>query len=104
MTETPPPEEQVRKHDRVTPWVFIEMLCPFLVVAGVNMKLSDGRAKECLSHYNKVFHYQVEIKWEAKEWVDQHGVAEDKKTPAQSIQERVHHILFLMFVYLQLNF
>jgi hypothetical protein len=46
MTETPPPEEQVRKHDRVTPWVFIEMLCPFLVVAGVNMKLSDGRAKK----------------------------------------------------------
>jgi hypothetical protein len=24
--------------------------------------------------------------------VDHHGVVEDKKTPAQSIQERVHHI------------
>jgi hypothetical protein len=34
----------------------------------------------------------VESKWEVKEWVDQDGVAEDKKTPAQSIQERVHHI------------
>ncbi len=45
-----------------------------------------------LTHSNDVFKYQVENKWETKEWVDQYGVTEDKKTPAQSIQERVHHI------------
>ena len=75
-----------------TVWVFIEM-CDFLVVAGVNMKLDDGRSKkDRLVHYNKTFQYQVERKWETKEWVDHHGATEDKKTPAQSIQERVHHI------------
>jgi hypothetical protein len=89
---TPAPETE-RKQDRDTTWVFIEMLCVFLTVSDVNMKLTDGRAKkERLAHYNKAFEYQVESKWEDKEWVDQHGVAEDKKTPAQSIQERVHHI------------
>jgi hypothetical protein len=90
---TPPPPESERKQGRDTARVFIEMMCPFLAVSGVNMKLTDGRAKkECLAHYNKAFEYQVESTWEAKEWVDQHGVTEDKKTPAQSIQERVHHI------------
>jgi hypothetical protein len=92
MPTTPAPETE-RKQDRDTTWVFIEMLCVFLTVSDVNMKLTDGRAKkERLAHYNKAFEYQVESKWEDKEWVDQHGVAEDKKTPAQSIQERVHHI------------
>jgi hypothetical protein len=91
MPTTPPPQVE-RKQGRDTTWVFIEILCAFLVVSGVNMKLSDDRAKEYLDYYNKVFEYQVEIKWEDKEWVDQHDVAEDKKTPAQSIQERVHHI------------
>ncbi len=92
MSTTPPPESE-RKQGRVTAWVFIEMLCDFLAVAGVNVKLADGRSKkERLDHYNKTFQYQVESKWETKEWVDQYGVAEDKKTPVQSIQERVHHI------------
>jgi hypothetical protein len=90
---TPSPPETERKQDRVTAWVFIEMLCVFLTISGVNMKLADGRAKkERLAHHNKAFEYQVESKWEDKEWVDHHGVAEDKKTPAQSIQERVYHI------------
>ncbi len=90
-TTTPPETE--RKQDRGNDWVSIETLCDFLSVSGVNMKLADGRVKkERLTHYNKAFEYQVEIKWETKEWVDQHGVAEDKKTPVQSIQERVHHI------------
>jgi hypothetical protein len=89
---TPPPPEAERKQGRGTVWVFIEILCVFLTVSGVNMKLADGRGKERLAHYNKTFEYQVESKWETKEWVDHHVVAEDKKTPDQSIQERVHHI------------
>jgi hypothetical protein len=57
------------------------------------MKLADGRSKKALlTHSNDTFKYQVENKWEDKEWVDQHAVAEDKKIPAQSIQERVRHI------------
>ena len=90
---TPPPPEAERKQGRGTVWVFIEILCVFLTVSGVNMKLDDGRAKkDRLDHYNKAFEYQVESQWETKEWVDQDVVAEDKKTPDQSIQERVHHI------------
>jgi hypothetical protein len=57
------------------------------------MNLVDGGSKkECLVYSNDPFKYQVERKWETKEWVDQYDVAEDKKTPVQSIQERVHHI------------
>jgi hypothetical protein len=53
---TPPPPEVERKQGRGTAWVFIEMLCAFLAVSGVNMKLTDGRAKkERLTHYNKTF-------------------------------------------------
>ena len=60
MSETPPPEEHLRKHGRDTPGVFIEMLCVFLVVAGVNMKLTDDRAKkERLEHVNDAFKYHV---------------------------------------------
>ncbi len=62
----------------------------------VNNATTRGREEtgkgHLLTHYNDVFQYQVDNKWEVKEWVDQHGVSEDKKTPAQSIQERVHHI------------
>jgi hypothetical protein len=59
MSTTSPPEAE-RKQGRGTVWVFIEMLCAFLVVAGVNMKLADGRVKkERLAHYNNVFQYQV---------------------------------------------
>jgi hypothetical protein len=92
MSTTSPPEVE-RKKDMVTDGVFIEILCVFLTVAGVNMKLVDCRTKkERLTHYKLVFQYQVENKWETKEWVDQHDVTEDKKTPDQSIQKRVHHI------------
>ncbi len=92
MSTTPPPESE-RKQDRDTVWVFIEILCGFLTVSGVNMKFDDGRVKkEWLTHSNDTFQYQVQSKWEVKEWVDQHVVAEEKKTPVQSIQERVHHI------------
>ena len=92
MTDTPS-EQHLRKHGRGTAWVFIEMLCAFLAVAGVNMKLADGRPKkERLAHANDAFKYHVQEKWDTKQWVDQHGVAEDRKTAQQSIQERVHHI------------
>ncbi len=92
MPTTPPPETE-RKQDRDTDWVFIEILCAFLVVTGMNTNLTDGRTKkERLTHSNNTFKYQVVNKWEDKEWVDQNVVAEDKKTPVQSIQERVHHI------------
>jgi hypothetical protein len=91
MTTTPPPEAD-RKQGRGTAWVLLEMLCSFLTVTGSNMKLTDSRVKERLEHLNDTFKYQVECKWESKGWVDQPDVAEDKKTPAQSIQERVHHI------------
>ncbi len=57
------------------------------------MTLVDDRVKkERLVHSNDTFKYQVENKCEVKEWVDQYGVSEDKKTPDQSLQERVHHI------------
>ena len=93
MSETPPPGQNHRKHGRGTAWVFIEMLCAFLAVAGVNMMLADGRAKkERLAHANDAFKYHVQEKWDTMQWVDQHGVAEDSKTAEQSIQERVHHI------------
>jgi hypothetical protein len=72
---TTPPESE-RKQGRGTVWVFIEMMCAFLTVTGVNMKVTD---------YNDTFQYQVERKWQVKEWVDQHDVGEDKKTPTQSI-------------------
>ena len=41
---------------------------------------------------NTTYEFQVESMHEAKKWVDQFGAAEDKITPAQSIQERVHEI------------
>jgi hypothetical protein len=91
MPTTPLPEAE-RKQDRGITWVFIEMLCSFLTVTGSNMKLTESRVKERLEYSNDAFKYQVECKWESKGWVDQHDVAEDKKTPAQSIQECVHHI------------
>jgi hypothetical protein len=92
MSETPPPEENHRKHDRVTAWVFIEMLCVFLTVTGVNMMITDGTAKECLVHVNDTFKYHVEEKWDTNQWVDQYDVVEDRNITDQSIQERVHHI------------
>jgi hypothetical protein len=39
------PPETERKQGRDTVWVFIEMICAFLTVAGVNMKLVDDRVK-----------------------------------------------------------
>jgi hypothetical protein len=60
MATTPSPETE-RKQDRVTDWVFIEILCPFLTVTGVNMNLPDGRTKKTrLTHSNDEFKYQVE--------------------------------------------
>jgi len=41
---------------------------------------------------NTTYEFQVESMHEAKKWVDQFGAVEDKITPAQSIQERVHEI------------
>ena len=91
MPQTTPPEEPQRKHGRVTALVFIEMLCVFLVVTGVNMKLADDRVKkESLTHVNDAFQYHVKNKWDTKQWVDQHGVEEDKKTAEKTIQESVH--------------
>ena len=86
MSETPPPEQNHRKHGRGTAWVFIEMLCAFLAVAGVSMMLADGRAKkERLAHANDAFKYHVQEKWDTKQWVDQHVEAEDRKIAEQSI-------------------
>jgi hypothetical protein len=57
------------------------------------MKLPDGRTKkERLTHVNEEFKYYVQEQWDTKQWVDQHDVAEDRKTAEQAIQERVHHI------------
>jgi hypothetical protein len=82
-----------KKKGRGTVWIFIEMLCAFLVVAGVNMKITGSRTKrELLTHQNDDFKYQVQSKWDAQVREDEHGIAEDKKTPAICIQERVHDI------------
>jgi hypothetical protein len=63
-----------KKKGRGTAWVFIEMLCAFLAVSGVNMKLCDGRAKrERLAHQNDAFKYQIKSMWDTKKWVDQPG-------------------------------
>jgi hypothetical protein len=39
-------------------------------------------------HYNTVYATEAERMWKDGEWVDQHGRAEDKITPQQSIEER----------------
>jgi hypothetical protein len=74
MPETSPPslvQKAEKRQGRGTAWVFIEMFCAFLAVAGVNMKLADVRAKrERLAHQNDVFKYQVESKWDDQQWVD----------------------------------
>ena len=63
-----------KKSGRDTTWMFIEMLCAFLTVSTVNNRLAEGRKKtENLLHQNEVFKFQVQIKWDAKLWVDQHG-------------------------------
>ena len=55
------------------------------------MKLADDRVKkESLTHANDAFQYHVKNKWDTKQWVDQHGVEEDKKTAEKTIQESVH--------------
>ena len=86
IPETPPPnlvQRSEKRQGRDTVWVFIEMLCAFLTVAGVNMKLAEGRAKwERLAHQNDTFKYQVETEWDDQQWVSQHVKTEDTKTPA----------------------
>ena len=56
---------------------FIEMLCAFLAVAGVNLKLADCRVQKerLLTHSNDAFKYQVQNKWDDQEWVDQHMIS-----------------------------
>ena len=39
-------------------------------------------------HFNDTYEYYVQVMWDSKQWVDQLGVAEDKTTPAKSIQDR----------------
>ena len=105
MISTPPPCGSVvasklaaakraeDKRFRGPAWVFIEMLCAVLAVTGVNQDLCDGRSKrERLAHMNTAFKFQVESMLTANKWLDQFGVAEDKTTPAKSIQDRVHDI------------
>ena len=68
-----------KRQGRGTAWVFIEMLCAFLAVALVNMKLADGRAKrERLAHQNDAFKHQVQSKWDDQQWVGQDVITEDK--------------------------
>jgi hypothetical protein len=72
MSTTPPPspsevsykvacfQRVEKKTGRGTGWVFIEMLCAFLTVTGVNMKVADGPDKrETLSYQNDTFKCQV---------------------------------------------
>jgi hypothetical protein len=69
--------------------VFIEMLCALLTVSAVNNRLCDGRNKrDRFAHFNDTYEYYVQVMWDSKQWVDQLGVAEDKTTPAKSIQDR----------------
>ena len=73
--------------------MYIEMLCAVLAVTGVNQELCDGRRKkERLRHMNTAYKFQVETMVSTKKWVDQFGVAEDKITPEQSLDERVQDI------------
>ena len=81
------------KRGRGRAWVYIEMLCAVLAVTGVNQDLCDGRSKkERLAHMNTAYKFQVETMVATKKWVDQFGVAEDKITPEQSLDERVQDI------------
>jgi hypothetical protein len=65
------------------------MLCDLLTVSAVNKRLCDSRNKRDLfSHFNDTYEYYVQVMWDSKQWEDQSGVAEDKTTPAKSIQDR----------------
>jgi hypothetical protein len=65
------------------------MLCSLLTVSAVNNRLCDGRNKrDRFTHFNDTYEYYVQVMWDPKQWVDQLGVAEDKTTPAKSIQDR----------------
>jgi hypothetical protein len=49
-----------KKQGRGSDWVFIEILCGFFAVAGMNIKLSDDRVKkERLTQQNEDFKFQV---------------------------------------------
>ena len=100
-TSTPPPPPQAvvskiaqakrteQTQDRGPAFVFIEMLCALLTVSALNNKLCDGRNKrDRFEHLNDTYQYYVQVMWDSKQWVDQLGVAEDKTTPAKSIQDR----------------
>jgi hypothetical protein len=70
-------------------WTFPEKLCGVYAVTAVNAQFCDGSPqKERYVHYNAVYGKEAERMWKNGEWVDQHGRAEDKITPEQSILER----------------
>ena len=70
-------------------WTYPEKLCGVYAVTAVNAQFCDGSPqKERYVHYNAVYGKEAERMWKNGEWVDQHGRAEDKITPEQSILER----------------
>jgi hypothetical protein len=70
-------------------WMYAEKICGVYAVTAVNNQFCDGSPqKERYVHYNDVYAEESNHMWKAGEWVDQHGRAEDKITPEQSIEER----------------
>jgi hypothetical protein len=69
--------------------MYAEKICGVYAVTAVNNQFCDGSPqKERYVHYNDVYAAEANRMWKTGEWVDQHGRAEDKITPEQSIQER----------------
>ena len=74
-------------------WTFPEKLCGVYSVTSVNAEFCDGLPQqERFVHYNRVYTTEAQRMWKNGEWVDQHGRAEDKITPEQSILERCQPI------------
>ena len=74
-------------------WTYPEKLCGVYAVTAVNAQFCDGSPqKERYVHYNDVYGKEAKRMWKNGEWVDQHGMAEDKISPEQSILERCQPI------------
>lgn len=74
-------------------WTYPEKLCGVYAVTAVNAQFCDGSPqKERYVHYNIVYGKEAKRMWKNGEWVDQHGRAEDKISPEQSILERCQPI------------
>ena len=70
-------------------WTYVEKRAAVYAVTATNLEYCDGRPlKERFALFNQAYREEVRRAWAANEWVNQHGVFEDKTTPDNSILER----------------